>query len=295
MKSENQLISTKNIQERIFTIRGVQVILDSDLAEMYQVETRVLNQAVKRNANRFPEDFMFQLTKNEFNNILISQFVISSSKHGGRRKLPLAFTEQGVSMLSSVLKSDIAISVSLNIMRAFVNMRKFIIHNAAIFQRIENVEQKLIQSDLKINHILNALEDKSLPPNEGIFYNGQIFDAWVFVSNLVKSAKKSLILIDNYIDESVLQLFLKRKKGVEVVFYTANLTPALKTDLDKHNKQYAPIVIKEFKHAHDRFLIIDEKEVFHIGASLKDLGKKLFAFSKMELNPIEILDRMKTK
>ena len=291
MKSENQLISTKNIQERIFTIRGVQVILDSDLAEMYQVPTGRINEQVKRNIERFPEDFMFQLTEHEWQN-LKSQNAIAS--WGGRRSRPFVFTEQGVSSLSGVLKSDIAVKVYIAIMRAFVDMRKFIIHNAAIFQRIENVEQKLIQSDLKINHILNALEDKSLPPNEGIFYNGQIFDAWVFVSNLVKSAKKSLILIDNYIDESVLQLFLKRKKGVEVVFYTANLTPALKTDLDKHNKQYAPIVIKEFKHAHDRFLIIDEKEVFHIGASLKDLGKKLFAFSKMELKPKEILDIMKS-
>ena len=173
-------------------------------------------------------------------------------------------------------------------------LKEYLLKGYAINNRIERIEndvyflkEKAKEFDLQIK--------TTLPPNDGIFYNGQIFDAWVFVSNLVKSAKKSLILIDNYIDESVLQLFLKRKKGVEVVFYTANLTPALKTDLDKHNKQYAPIVIKEFKHAHDRFLIIDEKEVFHIGASLKDLGKKLFAFSKMELNPIEILDRMKTK
>ena len=173
-------------------------------------------------------------------------------------------------------------------------LKEYLLKGYAINNRIERIEndvyflkEKAKEFDLQIK--------TTLPPNEGIFYNGQIFDAWVFVSNLVKSAKKSLILIDNYIDESVLQLFLKRKKGVEVVIYTANLTPALKTDLDKHNKQYAPIVIKEFKHAHDRFLIIDEKEVFHIGASLKDLGKKLFAFSKMELNPIEILDRMKTK
>jgi len=173
-------------------------------------------------------------------------------------------------------------------------LKEYLLKGYAINNRIERIEndvyflkEKAKEFDLQIK--------TTLPPNEGIFYNGQIFDAWVFVSNLVKSAKKSLILIDNYIDESVLQLFLKRNKGVEVVIYTANLTPALKTDLDKHNKQYAPIVIKEFKHAHDRFLIIDEKEVFHIGTSLKDLGKKLFAFSKMELKPIEILDKMKSK
>ena len=171
-------------------------------------------------------------------------------------------------------------------------LKEYLLKGYAINNRIERIEndvyflkEKAKEFDLQIK--------TTLPPNEGIFYNGQIFDAWVFVSNLVKSAKKSLILIDNYIDESVLQLFLKRNKGVEVVIYTANLTPALKTDLDKHNKQYAPIVIKEFKHAHDRFLIIDEKEVFHIGASLKDLGKKLFAFSKMELPSDDILIRIK--
>ncbi len=283
MSSGKSILTSNNIQNRIFTIRGVQVILDSDLAEMYQVETRVLNQAVKRNFDRFPIDFMFQLSQKEFENILISQFVISSSEHGGRRKLPYVFTEQGVSMLSAVLKSKIAVNVSLNVIRAFVEMRKFMIHNASIFQRIENVEQKQLQTDLKIDHILNALEDKSNSPKQGIFFNGQIFDAWVFVSELIKSAENSLILIDNYIDESVLNLFLKRKESVTATIYTANLTASLKTDLEKHNKQYPPIEIHVYKNAHDRFLIIDEKQVYHIGASLKDLGRKLFGFSKMEI------------
>jgi hypothetical protein len=283
MTSENSISTSKKIQNRIFTIRGVQVLLDSDLAEMYQVETRVLNQAVKRNLDRFPLDFMFQLSKDEFDSILISQFVISSSEHGGRRKLPYVFTEQGVSMLSSVLKSNIAINVSINIIRAFVEMRKFMIHNASVFQRLENVEQKQIKTDLKIDNILTALEDKSISPKQGIYFNGQIFDAWVFVSELIKSAVKSIILVDNYVDESVLNLFLKRKIDVAVEVYTANLNATLKTDLEKHNKQYPPIDIKVYKNAHDRFLIIDEKHVYHIGASLKDLGKKLFGFSKMEI------------
>lgn len=295
MTSENSILTAKNIQNRIFTIRGVQVILDSDLAEMYQVETRVLNQAVKRNSDRFPIDFMFQLSKEEFENILISQFVISSSEHGGRRKLPYVFTEQGVSMLSSVLKSTIAVNVSINIIRAFVEMRKFMIHNASFFQRIENVEQKQLQTDLKIDHILNALEDKSSSPKQGIYFNGQIFDAWVFVSELIKSAEKSLILIDNYVDESVLNLFLKRKVAVTATIYTANLTGTLKTDLEKHNKQYSPIEIHVYKNAHDRFLIIDEKKVYHIGASLKDLGKKLFGFSKMEIEADVILQILTEK
>ncbi len=287
-----QILPAKNIQERIFNIRGVQVILDSDLAEMYQVETRILNQAVKRNPERFPNDFMFQLTKNEFNNLLISQFVISSSEHGGRRKLPFVFTEQGVSMLSSVLKSDAAVSVSLRIMRAFVEMRKFIIHNAAIFQRIENVEKKQLQSDLKIDKILNALEDKSLKPKQGIFFDGQIFDAYSFVADLIKSAKQRIVLIDNYIDDSVLTIFSKRKKNVPATIYSSHVTKQLKLDLQKHNQQYAPIGLTEFSKSHDRFLIIDGV-VYHFGASLKDLGKKWFAFSKMEMSPKEILIKIK--
>ncbi len=284
MTPDKQILPAKNIQDRIFSIRGVQVILDSDLAEMYQVETRILNQAVKRNSERFPADFMFQLTKYEFNSLLISQFVISSSDHGGRRKLPFVFTEQGVSMLSSVLKSDVAISVSLSIMRAFVEMRKFMINNAAIFQRIENVEQKQLKSDLKIDQILNALEDKTLNPKQGIFFDGQIFDAYSFVADLIKSAKQRIVLIDNYVDESVLTVFSKRKKNVSATVFSSHVTKQLQLDLQKHNQQYAPIELIEFSKSHNRFLIIDAV-VYHFGASLKDLGKKWFAFLKMEISP----------
>lgn len=211
-----------------------------------------------------------------------SQNAISS--WGGRRTLPFVFTEQGVSSLSGILKSEVAIKVYINIIRAFVEMRKFMIQNASLFQRIENIEQKQLQTDLKIDHILNALEDKTLSQKQGIYYNGQIFDAWVFASELVKSAENSLILIDNYVDESILNLFLKRKDNVDVTIYTAKITSTLKTDLEKHNQQYSPIEIKVYKNVHDRFLIIDQKHVYHIGASLKDLGKKLFGFSKMEIN-----------
>jgi len=284
MTPDKQILPAKNIQDRIFSIRGVQVILDSDLAEMYQVETRILNQAVKRNSERFPADFMFQLTKYEFNSLLISQFVISSSDHGGRRKLPFVFTEQGVSMLSSVLKSDVAISVSLSIMRAFVEMRKFMINNAAIFQRIENVEQKQLKSDLKIDQILNALEDKTLNPKQGIFFDGQIFDAYSFVADLIKAAKQRIVLIDNYVDESVLTVFSKRKKNVSATVFSSHVTKQLQLDLQKHNQQYAPIELIEFSKSHNRFLIIDAV-VYHFGASLKDLGKKWFAFLKMEISP----------
>lgn len=289
MSDKNKIIRTDSIQNKIYTIRGVQVMLDSDLAQMYQVETRALNQAVSRNRERFPDDFMFQLTSEEWEN-LKSQNVISS--WGGRRKLPYVFTEQGISSLSGVLKSETAVKVNIAIMRAFVQMRKFLVENAAIFQRLDKVEQKQIEADQKFDRIFNALEDKSVKPKQGIFYDGQIFDAYVFVADLIKSAEKSILLIDNYVDESVLQLLTKQKKDVTVTIYTKHITKILKQDLAKHNKQYPKIEIKQFTKAHDRFIIIDKETVYHFGASLKDLGKKWFAFSKMELNANEILAKL---
>lgn len=289
MSDKNKIIRTDSIQNRIYTIRGVQVMLDSDLAQMYEVETRALNQAVSRNRERFPDDFMFQLTSEEWEN-LKSQNVISS--WGGRRKLPYVFTEQGISSLSGVLKSETAVKVNIAIMRAFVQMRKFLVENAAIFQRLDKVEQKQIEADQKFDRIFNALEDKSVKPKQGIFYDGQIFDAYVFVADLIKSAEKSILLIDNYVDESVLQLLTKQKKDVTVTIYTKHITKILKQDLAKHNKQYPKIEIKQFTKAHDRFIIIDKETVYHFGASLKDLGKKWFAFSKMEMNAEEILAKL---
>ena len=220
----NDIIKQSEIQNRIYSIRGVQVMLDSDLAELYGVETKILNRAVSRNIKRFPETFRFQLTQLEFNeyeNSLRSQFATlkennplrfqngTSNKRGGRRYIPYAFTEQGVSMLSAVLHSDIAIEVSIRIINSFVEMRKFISTNAGIFQRLDKVEQKLIQSDDNFNKLFNALEDKSIKPNQDIFFNGQIFDAYTFVGDLIRSAKQSLILIDNYIDDTVLIHFTK--------------------------------------------------------------------------------------
>ncbi len=212
------------IENKIYSVRGVQVMLDSDLAEMYDVETKVLNQAVKRNLERFPEDFRFQLTNKEHEN-LRSQIVtlegedinlksqkVTSSTHGGRRYLPYAFTEQGVAMLSAVLRSDTAVKISIHIIQAFVKMRKLIATNADIFQRLDKVEQKQIETDNKFEQIFKALEDKSIKPKQGIFYDGQVFDAYVFAADLIKTAKKSIILIDNYVDETVLQLFTKTKQ-----------------------------------------------------------------------------------
>ena len=289
--SINELAKPEEIQSNIITIRNVPVMLDSTLASIYQIETRTLKQAVRRNRARFPQDFMFELTGNEID-LLVSQSVIPSKSYFGGAT-PFAFTEQGVAMLSSVLKSSTAIEINIKIMRSFVELRKFLITNASIFQRLDKVEQKQIVSDKKFERIFDALEDKSIKPSQGIFYDGQIFDAYVFVADLIKSATKSIVLIDNYIDESVLHLFSKRNKKVSITIYTKNFTKILKQDLKKYNSQYSPITIKEFSKAHDRFLIIDKKIVYHFGASLKDLGKKWFAFSKMDIGALEILNRIK--
>ncbi len=287
----SELITTndQNIQSRIFTLRGLQVMLDSDLAQLYGVETKVFNQAVKRNIERFPERFRFQLSEDEFQN-LRSQFV-TSSEHGGRRYLPYAFTEQGVSMLSAVLNSPTAIDTSIKIIDSFVNMRKFIAQNALIFQKFDQIEQKLLRHDDNFEKIFKAIESKDAAPRQGIFFDGQIFDAYIFASELIKSAKKSIILIDNYIDESVLLLLSKRAADCTTTVYTKNITKALELDLAKHNAQYPKIEIKKFDLSHDRFLLIDD-EVYHIGASLKDLGKKWFAFSRMDRGSLDILGKL---
>lgn len=265
-------------------------MLDSTLASIYQIETRTLKQAVRRNIARFPQDFMFELTANEID-LLVSQSVIPSKSYFGGAT-PFAFSEQGVAMLSSVLKSSTAIEINIKVMRSFVELREFLITNASIFQRLNMVEHKQIETDNKFEQIFKAIEDKSIKPKQDILYDGQIFDAYVFVADLIKSATKSIVLIDNYIDESVLQLFSKSNKKVSITIYTKNFTKILKQDLKKYNSQYPPIIIKKFSKAHDRFLIIDKKIVYHFGASLKDLGKKWFAFSKMDIGALEILDRI---
>lgn len=280
-------------------------MLDRDLAELYEVETKVFNQAVKRNESRFPDDFRFQLTEAEYQN-LRSQFVTSNEQNSLRSQsvtiesnrgkhtkyLPYAFTEQGVSMLSAVLKSDIAVDISVKIIRSFVNMRKFISNNALVFQRLETLEQKQFSNDEKFNKIFEAIEAKSIQPTQGIFYDGEVYDAYLFVSNLIKSAKKSIVLIDNYLDESVLTMLSKREKNVTATLYTKNITAQLELDIKKHNAQYPKITLKKFDASHDRFLILDAKELYHIGASLKDLGKKWFAFSKFEMESFDILSRL---
>lgn len=287
MEGNNYLSVKSDAETRIFFIRGVQVILDKDLAEFYQVKPIRLREQIKRNINRFPGDFMFQLTEEEVE-MLVSQNAIPSRRSLGGY-MPYVFTEQGVTASSAILKSERAVLVSIQIVRAFVAMRRFLVNNARIFERLESVELKQLDTDKKINQILNSLQDKNLQPEKGIFFDGQVFDAWKFVSDLIRSAQNSLILLDNYVDDSVLQLFSKRRSGVAVTIYTKSIPPQLALDLRKFNQQYDPVLIKEFHAAHDRFLIIDRCRVFHIGASLKDLGKKLFAFSQMDEGVIALL------
>jgi hypothetical protein len=281
------------IESRIWTIRGQQVMLDRDLAEMYGVETRILNQAVKRNKERFLILFCFQLEKDEFLNWR-SQIVISNQNKMGLRRFPFVFTEQGVAMLSAVLRSDTAVKVSIQIMSAFVKMRQIIQSNSSLIQRLDRIELKQLETDQKFDQIFKALESKKQEPEKGIFFDGQVFDAYIFVSDLIRKANKSIILIDNYVDDTVLTLFTKRKKSVTVDIFTKNIGKQFKLDVDKFNSQYPKVSIHEFTLAHDRFLILDEATLYHLGASLKDLGKKWFAFSIIDLEVTKILDILKT-
>lgn len=284
------------IENLIHVIRGQQVMLDSDLARLYGVETRVLNQAVKRNIERFPEDFMFQLTEEDSQN-LKSQNVISS--WGGNRKPPYAFTENGVAMLSSVLRSKTAIEVNIRIMRAFTSMRSFMMNNAHVFQRIETIEHnyllinhRLSEHDKKFEEILTRLDDKESEPIEGFFFEGQIFDAYSLISDLIRKAKQRIILIDNYVDDRILKVLTKRKEEVTATIYTDPRHSQINTDLKRHNAQYPRIEVKACTNVHDRFLIIDDT-VYFIGGSIKDLGKKIVAFSRMHQNPDSILTKLR--
>lgn len=292
----SQISAIKTIREQIYQIRGLQVMLDSELSEIYGIETKVFNQAVKRNEARFPESFRFQLTVDEYKS-LRSQFVtLKESSRGQHRKyMPYVFTEQGVAMLSSVLKSKTAIEVSVQIMQSFVEMRKFFSMHGDLVMKIQHIEQKQILHEAKTQEkfeaIFSALEEKPLVDNQGIFFDGQVFDAYLFVSKLVRSAKKSIVLIDNYIDETVLELLTKASK-VKVFILTKNITKNLELDVKKYNEQYQEIRLFKFDLSHDRFLIIDQKELYHIGASLKDLGKKWFAFSKFDQTSFALMHQV---
>ena len=267
------------IENRILTLRGKQVMIDRDLAELYGVETKRLNEQVRRNVERFPEHFRFQLSNQEKDELVANCDRFNGLKHSSFN--PFAFTEQGVAMLSAVLKSETAVHTSIRIIDAFVAMRNFLMNNASIFQRIERIEMKQLKTDEKVDAILDRLNGPK-EPTQGVFFDGQIFDAYAFVAGLIRKAEKRIVVIDSYIDESVLVQLSKRKVGVTVDIYDGHVSRQLRQDIERHNAQYPGVTLHNYNKAHDRFLIIDE-DVYHIGHSLKDLGKKLFAFSKMDI------------
>jgi hypothetical protein len=295
MKETNEnslIIDDINIQNKIYNIRDFQVMLDSDLAQLYGVETKHINQAVKNNPDKFPDDFYFEATDDELEN-LRSKFLTSS--WGGTRYSPKLFTEQGIYMLATVLKSKVATEITVMIVRTFANMRRLIKSNDFYIHQLKELEKRQlsyeIKSDEKFDKIFNALEDKQFKLINGIFYDGQIFDAHVFISDLIKNAKKSIILIDNYIDESILTLFSKNQ-SIKIKIYTSNISKQLQLDINKYNQQYNNLEVKITKNFHDRFLILDVHDVYHIGASLKDLGNKVFAFSKIGVDSSDVLKRL---
>jgi len=289
-------ISQDAINNLIYTIRGRQVMLDSDLAMLYQVETKVFNQAIKRNIERFPERFRFQLTREEYTS-LRSQIVTSKGK-GGRRYMPYAFTEQGISMLSAVLRSDIAIQISIKIMDAFVEMRRFLTSNALMFARINEMEMKQVtfqeHTEEKFDKIFRYIAEHQ-ESSQKIFFNGQIYDAFSLLVDLVRKAESKLVLVDNYVDVDTLNILAKKKAGIEVVIYTARGNKLTETDIKNFNKQYPTLEVRNTGMFHDRFLIIDNTYAYHIGASIKDAGKKCFGVNLIEDNRIvrDILERLK--
>lgn len=267
------------IDERIYSVRGRQVMIDRDLAELYGVETKALNQAVKRNIERFPPSFMFRLKQEEFMELVTICDRFEKLKHSSN--MPHAFTEQGVAMLSSVLRSPTAVSVSIRIMESFVKLRQFMMKNSYMFQRMDILEMRLAETESKVGSIMKMIDNDKRIPQQGIFFDGQIYDAYSFVAGLIRKATKRIVLIDNYIDDTVLTLLSKRAAGVEATIYTGKISKQLQLDIDRHNGQYSPIEVRTFTKAHDRFMIIDD-EVYLIGASIKDLGKKWFGFTLME-------------
>ena len=280
------IVHNKEIQSMIYTFRGSQVMLDSDLAMLYQVETKYLNRQRNRNAERFPEDFCFQLSKEEYE-ILRCQNVTSKNENGsgGRRYLPYVFTEQGIAMLSSVLKSEVAAKASINIMRAFVEMRKFLISNNEMFARLDRVELKQLETDKKLEEVFDYIATTK-EVKQKIFFNGQIYDAFSLMVEIVEKAEKELILIDNYVDVNTLNILSKKRKQVDVMIVTSGKGNLTKKDVTKFNSQYPKLTVKINEDFHDRFIIIDRTEVYHVGASIKDAGKKSFGITKLDVEDL---------
>ena len=284
MEENISIINSEEIKNLIYTIRGKQVMLDSDVAMLYNCETRIINQTVKRNINRFPEKFCFKLTEKEFTN-LRSQIVILNQGNVVRKYLPYAFTEQGIAMLSGLLKSKVAVQVSINIMDAFVEMRKFIYTNGQVFERLTNVEYKLLEHDKKFNEVFNELQHEE-NIKQKIFFDGQIYDAYNLIVKIIKKANNKILIIDNYVDDSILDILTKKKQDVEVVVLTSENSNITKLDIQKFNKEYPILKIAKTNKFHDRFIVVDNKELYHCGASIKDLGKKCFGITLIKYDAI---------
>jgi len=280
-------ISNEEIKNLIYTIRGKQVMLDSDVARLYHYETRRINETVKRNSGRFPIEFCFQLTSKEYET-LKSQ-IATSNIRGGKQKLPYVFTEKGILMLSGLLKNEVAIEVSIKIVEAFVEMRKFISSNGQLFERLTNVEYKLLEHDKKFDQVFDQLQHEE-NIKQKIFFEGQIYDAYSLIIDIIKKANKKILIIDNYIDDSVLKMLTKKNKSVEVVILTSDKSNIEKIDIQKFNKEYPILKIAKTNRFHDRFIVIDNKEMYHLGASIKDLGKKCFGINKIE--DLDIIEKI---
>ena len=297
-------ISNEEIKNLIYTIRGKQVMLDSDVARLYHYETRRINETVKRNKQRFPENFCFQLTEEEYKSFRFKNFTLNEiyskdviennslrsqiatlDENAGRGKhrkyLPYVFTEQGIAMLSGLLKNDIAIQVSINIMNAFVEMRRFFAVNGQLFERLTNVEYKLLEHDKKFDKVFDRLQNEE-NIKQRIFFDGQIYDAYSLIIDIIKRANKKILIIDNYIDDSVLKMLTKKNKNVEVIILTSDKSNIQQIDIQKFNKEYPILKLAKTNKFHDRFIVIDNKEMYHLGASIKDLGKKCFGINKIE-------------
>ncbi|MCR4736621.1 MAG: ORF6N domain-containing protein [Bacteroidales bacterium] len=292
---DNQPVFLAEIQARIYTVRNMQVMIDRDLALLYGVENRALKQAVRRNPAKFPEDFMLRLSEDESNQLIssgVSQTVIPPGYNTGGTDM-FAFTEQGVAMLATVLKSQRAADVSISIMRAFVAMRRFITANAGLFQRVGALERKQIETDKKLDVVLDKIEELSPAIiTEELFGTGCVWDAYTFLSDLVRRAKHRIILIDNFVDERTLLLLDKRAAGVECTIHT-RFSKQTELDFEKHNKQNAEIrKIQLPLHIHDRYLIIDD-EVWLLGASVKDMGHGLCTVIKVDFTPEMVLSFLK--
>ncbi len=293
MENEMPIVNQEKIKNLIYTVRGKQVMLDSDVANLYHYKTKVLNLTVRRNIERFPEEFCFQITEDELESLRF-QFETSNKNNmrGGRRYLPYVFTEQGIAMLSGVLKSEVAIKVSIHIIKAFIEMRKFILLNGQVFQEISGIKGKLLEYDKKFDEIFDKLQNKKQEEfKQKIFFGGQIYDAYSLIIDIIKTARNKILIIDNYINDSVLKMLAKKNKEVEVVILTSKNMELSKLDINKFNQQYPTLKLATTNRFHDRFMVVDDKELYHIGASLKDLGKKCFAISKVENQ--EMIDLIK--